>query len=104
MKKGNASLFIVYLRFGVQKDRATEFMGKHVEWIRAGIDDGVFLFAGSLPDGHGGVLLAYGLTQESLKERLDDDPFVANEVVTVEIVPVSLGLTQERVDFLAHLR
>src|SRR5690606_3273226 len=100
MKNGKASLFIVYLRFGTQKDRTTEFMAEHVEWIRSGMDDGVFLCAGTLPHGEGGVLLAYGLAQETLEQRLTKDPFVEHDVVTVEVVPISVGLMQEKAAFL----
>lgn len=100
MKKAVASLFIVYLRFGAQKVRAAEFMAEHVEWIGRGMDEGVFLCAGSLSDRQGGVVLAYGLEQETLERRLAEDPFVEHGVVTVEIVPVSVGLMQEQAAFL----
>ena len=104
MKKGNAAVFIVYLQFGAHKERASEHMDEHVAWLRGGLDDGVFLFGGSLPNRRGGVLLAYGLTQDALERRLDGDPFVRHGVVTVEVIPVAVGMTQEGAEFLTAAR
>ena len=95
MNKNNATLHIVYLRFGTHRDRATEFMDEHVDWIRGGIDEGAFLCAGSLQDHQGGVVIAFGLEEEALDRRLAEDPFVAHGVVAVEKVPVSVGLMQD---------
>ena len=100
MREGNATVFIVYLKFGDDKEPASEHMDEHVVWLRNGLDDGVFLFGGSLPNRQGGVVLAYGLTQDALERRLDDDAFVKHGVVTVEVVPVAVGLMQERAEFL----
>ncbi len=100
MNESPTSLFIVSLKFTEKKARAPELMDEHVLWIRQGLSDEVFLCAGSLPDKQGGVLLACGLTREALERRLGDDPFVKHGVVTAEVVPVSVGLVQERARFL----
>jgi len=50
----------------------------------------------------GGGLLAHGVTQDELQARLDDDPFVAEGVVTVEITELAASRADERLAFLVE--
>lgn len=75
-------------------------MASHQEWINRGLDDGVFLLVGSIQPGPGGAVLAHNTTREELQKRVDDDPFVANDVVTAEIIEIAPGATDERLGFL----
>ncbi len=41
-------MFIVLLKFSNNKVQASQLMEGHKEWIKRGIDDGLFLFVGTL--------------------------------------------------------
>ncbi|UWZ59689.1 hypothetical protein Daura_22420 [Dactylosporangium aurantiacum] len=88
------------MRFTDHKAAAGEYMAAHAAWIKQGVADGVFLLAGSLQPGLGGVPLAHNSTAEQLRQRVEEDPFVAEKIVDVEILEVAPGLTDERLAFL----
>lgn len=85
-------MHIISLRFGPDRTQAGAWMAEHTRWIQQGIDDGVFLVAGSLDDAQGGAVLAAGIDREALRARVSQDPFVAHGVVTAEVI----GLTPSR--------
>lgn len=93
-------MFIVLLRFSDNKAQASRYMDAHNEWITRGFDDGVFLLVGSLEPQKGGGIVAHGATRADLENRLNEDPFVAQDVVSAEILEVSLARTDERLSFL----
>ena len=93
-------MFIVFLRFGADKDRAKTFMDGHTAWIKQGFDDGVFLLAGSLQPAAGGTILAHNTTLPDLTDRVNADPFVAENVVVPEILEVSPSMTAAPLSFL----
>jgi len=94
-------MFVVLLRFTANKAKAAEFMQAHNDWIRQGFDDGVFLLAGSLQPGKGGTVIAHNTTLELLQARVDRDPFVAEDVVSAEILEITPSRTDEKLAFLA---
>lgn len=96
-------MFVVFLRFSANRARAGEFMDGHNAWIRGGFEDGVFLMTGSLQPAAGGAVLAHGLSREDLERRVAEDPFVAEGVVTAEILEIAPGRTDERLAFLTGL-
>ncbi len=93
-------MFIVFLRFADNKAQAGAFMDGHNVWIKRGFDDGVFLVSGSLQPKLGGAVIAHGVTRAELQDRVDADPFVAEGVVTAEILEISPAKTDERLSFL----
>lgn len=93
-------MFIVLLRFSDQRERASEFMSEHNDWIRTGFEEGVFLLAGRLQPDLGGAIVARRETLSDLKRRVDRDPFVAQGVVSVEILEVTPGRVDERLESL----
>ena len=93
-------MFIVLLRFSENKSSAGELMHEHNAWLKQGFDDGVFLLAGSLQPAQGGGLLAHNTSIDELQARLDSDPFVAENVVSPEIMEITPPKTDQRVDFL----
>ena len=95
-------MFIVQLKFSSNKSAAPEFMTAHNEWIAQGFADGVFLCVGSLVPPAGGVLLATDASREELETRVNSDPFVQNNVVTVEISEVHVKKTVPALDFLKN--
>ncbi|EST34891.1 YciI family protein [Streptomyces roseochromogenus] len=74
-------------------------MAGHQEWIKRGLDDGVFLLVGSIQPGLGGAVLAHNTSREVLQKRVDD-PFVAQDVVTAEIIGIAPAMADERLSFL----
>ncbi|MFI9817912.1 YciI family protein [Saccharothrix variisporea] len=97
-------MFVVLLRFTDNKAAAGQHMEGHVEWLRRGLDDGVFLLAGSLQPGLGGAVLAEGTSRNELEQRVAGDPFVAEGIVTAEVLEVSPGMADERLSFLLASR
>jgi len=93
-------MFIILLRFSANKSQAPEFMEAHKQWLKRGFADSVFLLAGSLEPGQGGGILAAGASRESIEQRVNEDPFVAEKVVTAEIIEVDPGIADERLQFL----
>ena len=77
-------------------------MDGHKAWIKRGFDDGVFLLVGSLEPGLGGGILAHNTSLAELQSRVDDDPFVTEEVVKAEIFELDPGKADERLQFLTH--
>lgn len=94
------SIFVVLLRFSANKSRAGEFMADHKLWLKRGFDDGVFLLAGSLEPGLGGGILAHNTSLAKLQGRVNEDPFVAEAVVTAEVFEIEPGKADERLHFL----
>ena len=94
-------MFVVLLRFSANKARAADFMQAHNDWIRRGFDEGVFLLAGSLKPGLGGAVLAHAVTRADLEARVAEDPFVAQGVVSADIIEIAPGRADDRLAFLA---
>ncbi len=93
-------MFIVLLKFSGNKDQAGQFMEDHKEWIKRGFDDGVFLLAGSLQPNLGGGIVAHNTSLSDLQNRVNDDPFVAENVVSADIIEIAPSKADERLKFL----
>ena len=93
-------MFVILLRFS-NKARASQFMEGHNAWLKRGFEDGVFLLAGSLQPNLGGGILAHNASLPDLQARIDEDPFVAENVVTAEIFQIAPGRTDQRLAFLS---
>lgn len=93
-------MFIVFLRFSDNKTQASQFLEGHNVWIKRGFDSGTFLLAGSLQPNAGGTLLAHNIDRKSLEALVQEDPFVAERVVSPEIHEVTPGRVDERLIFL----
>lgn len=93
-------MFIVFLRFSSNKSHASQFMDGHKAWIKRGFADGVFLLAGSLEPELGGAILTHNATLLDLQARVNDDPFVVEDVVRAEIHEMDPSMADERLQFL----
>ena len=94
-------MFVVFLNFAANKAEAGRFMDSHKAWIKQGFDDGVFLVVGSLkPDGGGGIV-AHNISLPDLQQRVNEDPFVAEKVVSAEITEIEPARVDDRLEFLA---
>jgi uncharacterized protein YciI len=93
-------MFVVLLRFSDNKAQAGKFLEGHKSWIKRGFDDGVFLLSGSIQPSSGGAVLAYNTSLSDLQGRVNDDPFVAENIVSAEILEITPGQADERLAFL----
>jgi uncharacterized protein YciI len=93
-------MFVVTLKFSDNKGQAGQFMEGHKEWIKRGFDDGVFLLVGSLQPNLGGGIVAHNTLRSDLQSRVNEDPFVAENVVRAEIFEIAPSRVDERLEFL----
>ena len=93
-------MFIVLLKFSDNKDQAGPFMEGHNDWIKRGFEDGVFLMVGSLQPNLGGAIVAHNTSLSDLQDRVKEDPFVAEDVVSTEILEIIPAKADERLQFL----
>lgn len=93
-------MFIIILKFSENKSSASAFMEGHNQWIKRGFDEGVFLMVGSLKPGVGGAVIASGVSRESIEHRVNEDPFVAENIVVAEILEIEPRQAHERLQFL----
>lgn len=95
-------MFIVLLKFSDNKALAGQFMDGHNQWLKSGFNDKVFLLAGSLQPNLGGAIVAHNTTRPELQSRVEEDPFVAEDVVSAEILEITPAKAEERLDFLTN--
>ena len=93
-------MFIVLLKFSDNKGEAGQFMAGHNEWIKRGFDEGVFLVSGSLQPKAGGAVVAHNISLAELEGRVNEGPFVAENVVSAEIIEITAARTDDRLAFL----
>ena len=93
-------MFVVLLKFSKNKDQAGQFMEGHKAWLSKGFDEGVFLVAGSLQPGLGGGIVAHNSSLADLEQRVNQDPFVAENVVSAEIYEIASARKDERLGFM----
>lgn len=93
-------MFVIFLKFSENKSKAGELMDGHNAWIKNGFDDGVFLLVGSLEPGLGGSVIAHNTSAEELRKRVNDDPFVAENVVAADIFEIDPKKADDRLNFL----
>ena len=94
-------MFMILLRFAANREAAPRLMEAHNAWLRDGFADGVFALAGSIVPRAGGAILAHGEDRAAIEARVAADPFVADGVVTAEIIEVAPSRTDDRLAFLA---
>jgi uncharacterized protein YciI len=93
-------MFIILLKFSSNQQQAGQFMEGHKQWVKRGFDEGVFLLAGSLEPNLGGGILADCASLTDLQKRVKDDPFVADNIVSAEILEISPAKANEKLKFL----
>ncbi|PYE87244.1 YciI family protein [Phyllobacterium leguminum] len=93
-------MFIIFLRFSDNRAQAAQFMEGHNAWVKRGFDSGIFLLAGNLQPNAGGAIFAHNIDREALDMLVQEDPFVAERVVSAEIHEVTPGRVDERLLFL----
>lgn len=93
-------MFVVLLKFSSNKGQAGQFMEAHRQWIQRGFDDGDFLLAGNLQPSLGGAILVQNTSRSRLVARVNEDPFVARNIVSAEIIEIAPSRADARLEFL----
>lgn len=93
-------MFVILLKFSKNKDQAGQFMDGHNEWIKSGLADGIFLLVGSLEPKLGGGIVAHNISLSDLQTRVNNDPFVIENVVSAEIIEITPAKVDDRLSFL----
>ncbi|WP_353407280.1 YciI family protein [Pseudoteredinibacter isoporae] len=75
-------------------------MNEHKAWIKAGMDEAVFMMVGSLQPNLGGCILAHNVDRKSLETRLNKDPFVIEDIVYTDIHEVTPAKANKELHFL----
>ncbi len=95
-------MFIVLLKFSKNKEKAGALMAEHKRWLQRGFEEGTFLLAGGIQPSAGGAVLATAHDMDEMKSLVAQDPFVAEQVVTAEIIEVTPHQAEERLAFLIN--
>ncbi|CAN7681207.1 YciI family protein [Neorhizobium sp. LjRoot104] len=93
-------MFVVTLKFSASKAKAPHLMEGHNAWLKRGFDEGIFLLSGSIQPSAGGAVLAHNTSRADLETRVQQDPFVVEDVVTADILEIAPGRTDDRLAFL----
>lgn len=75
-------------------------MARHIAWLQRGFEDGLLLLAGTVQPAAGGALLAHGVRRDAIEAFVAQDTFVAEGVVTAEILDIAPARTDTRPAFL----
>ncbi len=93
-------MFLVLLKFSDNKSQASAFMDGHNQWLERGFAEGVFVMAGSLASGQGGTVLVHDKSRDVVEQRVNEDPFVIENIVAAEIIEIEPKRVDERLGFL----
>ncbi len=93
-------MFVILLKFSSNKGKAGELMERHNAWLRDGFEKRVFLLSGSIQPKAGGAILADNATPEQIRAIVNEDPFVAEDVVSAEVVEISASKSIPELEFL----
>ncbi|NEK38637.1 YciI family protein [Rhizobium leguminosarum] len=93
-------MFVVTLKFSANKAKAPALMVGHDAWLKRGFDEGIFLLSGTIQPSAGGAVFAHNTSRADLETRVQQDPFVVEDVVTADILEIAPGRTDDRLAFL----
>lgn len=93
-------MFVVSLKFKVDRSEVAALMPAHGQWLQRGFDEGVFVLSGGIAPAVGGMIFAHQLTRDELLRRLDEDPLIIEDKVSVDISEIKISKIDERLRFL----
>ncbi|MBG6245948.1 hypothetical protein CS369_16400 [Candidatus Symbiopectobacterium sp. 'North America'] len=86
-------VYVVVLTYVRPLEAIDEQIPAHVEWLKQGYADGVFLASGRRIPRTGGVILAKSDSLEQLQVRLNQDPFQKLGLAHADIIPFDASMT-----------
>jgi uncharacterized protein YciI len=81
-------IYVVVLTYIKPLEDVDSQLPDHVEWLKKGYSDGVFLTSGRRIPRNGGVILAKCDSLESLEARLSQDPFQNSILLKRKLFPL----------------
>ena len=87
-----STVYVVVLTYIKSLEDVDAQIPAHVEWLKKGYSDGVFLASGRRIPRNGGIILAKCDSLESLEERLSQDPFQKLNIAKAEIIPFEASM------------
>ncbi|MHA6723438.1 YciI family protein [Sphingomonas sp. RS2018] len=97
MKRVDAApVCIITLTYTAELSAVDALMPAHVDWLRKGFDEGVFLLAGRQVPRVGGVIVSRG-TRDAVEAVAATDPFVTGGVATAAVTEIAISLTADAI-------
>jgi uncharacterized protein YciI len=84
---------VVVLTYVKPLNEVDSLLPAHVEWLKKGYAEGLFLTSGPKIPRSGGVILAKCDDTEKLKNYLNQDPFQQSGIAKVELIPFEATMT-----------
>ncbi|ECG0110747.1 hypothetical protein DDQ45_25775 [Salmonella enterica] len=91
-------IYVVVLTNVKPPEEVDSQIPEHVEWLKKGYSDGVFLASGRRVPRNGGVIIAKCDSAESLEERLRQDPFQKLNIAKAEMIPFEATMKAEHLE------
>ena len=82
-----STIAVIVLTYIKPLDEVDAQLAAHVEWLKKGYANGLFLASGRKIPRSGGVILAKGDDMDLLRAWLSQDPFQQSGVAKVDIIP-----------------
>jgi len=86
-------MFIVTLTYLKPVEEVDALMPGHIEWLRQGYDEGLFIASGRRIPRTGGVILARSGDEPALRDKLARDPFVIHGAARCDVVEFTASMT-----------
>jgi len=96
-------MFIVTLTYLKPVEEIDALMHDHVEWLKKGYAEGLFIASGRRVPRTGGVILARSGDEQALRACLARDPFVVHGAVRVDVVEFTASMTAPGAEVLKTL-
>jgi uncharacterized protein YciI len=90
-----SAIYVAVLTYVRPLEEIDAQLPAHVEWLKRGYADGVFLASGRRIPRTGGVILARGESREAIEARLREDPFQRLGLAEVELIPFEPSMTAD---------
>jgi uncharacterized protein YciI len=97
------AMFIVTLTYLKPVEEVDALMHDHVEWLKKGYAEGLFVASGRRVPRTGGVILARSGDEAALHESLARDPFVIHGAARCEVVEFKPSMTAPGAEVLKTL-
>lgn len=94
-RQKTTTVYIVILTYIKPLEEIDSAIPAHVEWLKKGYAEGIFLTSGRRIPRNGGVILAKCESLASLEERLREDPFQRLKLATAKIIPFEPSMKTE---------
>jgi uncharacterized protein YciI len=87
MDAAMSTIFVAVLTYTRPLEEIDAQLPAHIEWLKQGYFDGIFLASGRRVPRTGGVIIARGDDRETIEARFREDPFHRFGLAEVEIIP-----------------